>query len=133
MSEKLLQNYSWIDIIEPEITTASYSAWQYLLITALVTTLLIIIIKHFNLLKKVTFWLIRQRLKRTHYSRTEIKKILHLFGIEKGIQYLPPYMKPANNTEIATQRHILLNAYYAKIPVNPEQINKALKIMRTWL
>jgi len=126
-------NYSWIDIIEPELQSTRYSDNDYIIALALIAAVLWMTVKYFNIPTKLKFLFITYNLKKTNFSRIYIKKILQLFYFEKGTGNVTNKEKDTDKEIMNTQRHILLNAYYSKDDINPEQIKKSLRILWKWL
>jgi len=126
-------NYSWIDIIEPDLKAATYSAFDYISALVLFVTVFWITAKYFNIPTKIKFLFITYKLKKTNFSREYIKKILQLFSFEKITRNSKIKVKEENKGIINNQRYILLNAYYAKDDINHDQIMKSLRILWKWL
>ena len=126
-------NYSWIDIIEPDLQATTYSAFDYISALVLFVAVFWFVAKYFNLLTKIKFLLITYKLKKTNFSRKYIKKILQLFSFEKVTRNIKIQVKEESKGIINNQRHILLNAYYAKDDIDHEQIIKSLRILWKWL
>jgi len=126
-------NYSWIDIIEPDLQYATYSAFDYIIALVLFVIAFWFAVKYFNVPTKIKFLFITYKLKKTSFSREYIKKILQLFSFEKDNQNSKIKIKEDNKEIINSQRHLLLDAYYAKDDINRDQIIKSLRILWKWL
>ncbi len=131
MKQNIIQNYSWLDIIEPTQLTPTYSLWEYFAIFILVALILAAAAIYFNLYRKIKFLLIVKKIKRSNFSHQQIKQILKLFYFDTNIE--KKLLNKNDKSTYAQQKHILLKTCYSAHPVDQNKINKTLKILWKWL
>lgn len=126
MKETTLNNYSWLDIIEPTILEPSGFTWEYYLIIPLVIIGGILLNRYFKLGLRINFWFLLFKLKQDGDTRLFSKKLLKLLYLEKNIKYAAKYLSALDSIAINECRTDLLGACYSKKLASAEKIQSTL-------
>ena len=132
MNDKSNQ-YNWVDIIEPPISASSPGLLDYIIFIVVFLILTIIIMKYFNVITKIKFYLIMYKIKNNHNSKAEIKKILRLLELDKPLNNQIGKTSKIKAECITRHRNILLKYYYSSRAIDNKELNKTLSAISSWL
>ncbi len=125
-------NYTWIDIVEPEIIAKTMPAWEYLLIVLTTVIVLFFVIRYFNIHLRFKLWLLNYNLAHSANTKETAKKILALFKLEKNTHYIEATLQ-VNKESGINCRLELLKACYADTAADRQHILSLLKTVSKWL
>jgi len=132
MSDKANQ-YNWIDIIEPTISTFSLGLFDYIIFIVVFLMSTIIVLKYFNLIKKVKFYLIMYKVKNNHNNKADLKKIIRLLELDKPFKNQAGKIGKIKEECITRHRNILLKYCYSSRAIDNKELNKTLSAISSWL
>lgn len=133
MKEITGNNYSWIDIIDTTSPVVHSFVLEYFVVTILMFTAVLILVKYFKIILRFKLWLIKRELDKKNNSRLLAKKLLCLFSLEKNTGSVSGYFKQSNESNINNCRTILLQTCYGKKPQKEDQLKTILSNISKWL
>lgn len=132
MSKSDKNNYTWIDIVEPEIIAEATPTWEYLLIALTTIITLFFVIRYFNIHLRFKLWLLNYNLAHSANTKEVAKKILALFKLEKNTYYIETALQ-VNKESAINCRLKLLKSCYADTATDRQHILLLLKTVGKWL
>ena len=129
MKETNLNNYKWIDIIEPTQLIESNLDWKVALISIVFFVIAALVVRYFNLAFKIKLWFIGRDLKNNTNSRLAAKKILELSCLDKNTENTINIISSYDKNKLLEIRNQLLEACYATEQVAPYKIIEILKYL----
>jgi len=133
MKEIALNNYSWLDIIEPIELEPMSSVWEYIVVLFIVIIISAIFIKYFKLKIRVKLWILLVRLKQDGNTRFCARELLNLLFLQHNTEYAIKHLNFTNQTTINEYRTTLISACYAKNTLSTKQLRNILNKIREWL
>lgn len=126
MKETTLNNYSWLDIIEPTILESSGFTWEYYLIISMVIIGIVLLNRYFKIRLRINFWLLSFKLKQDGDTRLFSKRLLKLLSLDKNIKYAEKHLSALDSIAINEYRTELLGACYSKKPESTDKIKTTI-------
>lgn len=122
MKQQIVQNYSWIDIIEPQTSEPGFLTVEFFAVVLILGIILFIAIKHYKLIYRFKLWRIKKDLVKNNDTRKCAIKLLKLLSLNKDMRLLKHEKTPG-------KRNFLLNARYSKQMISVENMIDFIKII----